>query len=147
MHKNDSLLSTLSKVSPEVLIDTVIYYYLVKEIEVNHDEVPPSENKHLFNSSNLYENRVAARLFYDQRLNELGEDNLSSKIRLQLFLVKEAGSVKPENYLLLINDGNVNNDAKGIEKRLFKHIEVNDTDSFKKTTETKNSFLHSNYKD
>ena len=147
MHKNDSLLFTLSSDVPVTVIDTSTYYYLVKEIVDSYDEANTIAKEYLFKNGRLYENKIAARLYYDQRLNELTGDDPCTNISLQLYLVKKVDNVTVEKYLLLSNDGITNEDAKMVEEKLFNCIGRNNADNRNKTVDAKNSFLDSNYKD
>lgn len=110
-------------------------------------EVHITENKkqsiHHFNSDNFYENKIKARLFFDNKVNELSNAN---DVLIELFFIQ---SDAEQNVKLFIKNslGLENNENKQIENRMLNKTTqpiFEQKQLERDRVRTKNSFLDGN---
>lgn len=138
---------------PKSTIETDCHYYVVNEIVHSIDGLTTiKEQEHIFSNGDMYKNKIDARLFYDNQLDEILKLNKLeiSKSKLELYLIRNSNLVKEQKILLIDSNGLENIENKKLESFLLSSMGTNiktGVNSYKDSISTKNSFLDSIYKD
>ena len=153
-NKNVNLFSTIDKTKiAKPIIETDGHYYIVKEIITSVDcTTTIIEKEYEFNKGDMYNNKIEARLFYDNKMQEIVvlKSATDKKINLELYLIRHSNLVLEKKYLLIDANGREDVENKKLESFLLSSMGANknaNTVSNAESICSKNSFLDGDYKD
>lgn len=148
------LFSTIDKSKiPKPKIESDGHYYIVKEIVQSIDGLNTiHQQEHKFSEGEMYHNKIEARLFYDNKHEEILMSNKSenTNTKLELYLIRNSDLIQEQKILLIDSNGVENIENKKLESFLLSSMGTNKirvNNNYENSISTKNSFLDGDYKD
>ncbi len=140
------------------------HYYIVKELKKDKtSKAIFSNNEFEFANQNLYTSKVEARLFYDNKIANLSNNDANSVLEYELYIVNnvffdaekiasasDISTDEIKSYLLIDSAGKEQTDGRNFESFALRSASEKMNKKHKSQStyiSTKNSFLDGDYKD